>query len=304
MELLFLGTCAGKPIRERNVASIVLQATNQIKDIWMFDCGEGTQHQLLKTSVKLNRLNKLFITHLHGDHVYGIPGLLSSRSSLGCAEPLHIYGPPGIREFVEANLRITQTYLAYKLNISEISEGLVVDDAWIKVVAAKLDHRIECYGYRLEEKERPGSLNTGWLASKGLAPGPVYGRLKAGHDITLEDGTVIRSAQAIGKPIPGRTITIIGDTRPCSAAISLSLNADVLIHEATFAHALVDKAFEFGHCTALQAAQIAKAANVKKLYITHFSSRYKQDEIAELEAEARTVYSETEAAVELKSYFI
>jgi len=304
MELYFLGTSAGMPIRGRNVTSIALRISQYNGSFWMFDCGEGTQHQLLHTSLKLSRLNKLFITHLHGDHVYGLPGLLSSRSSLGGTEVLDIYGPPGLRELIETNLRITGTHLNYPLQIVEIDEGNVFEDNEVKVEAAILDHRIDSFGYRLTERERSGALNARWLVEMGVPPGPAYGQLKVGNDITLEDGRVIRSADAVGKPSPGRIITILGDTRPCNNAVKLGEGADVLIHEATFAHDLAQKAHEYGHSTALQAAEIAHAAGAKKLYLTHFSSRYQLEDLANLEAEARTVFRNSEAAIELRAYTI
>jgi len=304
MELWFLGTSAGMPIRDRNVTSIALKICQNNGLFWMVDCGEGTQHQLLKTPLKLNRLSKLFITHLHGDHVFGLPGLLSSRSSLGGTERLDIYGPPGLRELVETSLRVTETHLGFPLNLIEIEEGVIVEDGGMTVVAAKLDHRIDSFGYRMMERERPGILNAQWLAEMGVPPGPDYGHLKAGKDVTLGDGRVIRSAEAVGKPSPGRIITILGDTRPCTNAVKLSEGADVLVHEATFAHDLADKANEYGHSTALQAAQAAHTAGVGRLFITHFSSRYKQEDLADLETEARSVFSHTEAAIELKPYSI
>lgn len=302
MELLFLGTNAGMPIRDRNVTSIAIKLCENGGSFWMVDCGEGTQHQLLKTPLKLNRLNKLFITHLHGDHVFGLPGLLSSRSSLGGTERLDIYGPNGLRELVETSLGITETYLGFPLNIVEIQEGMIVEDEDMTVVAAKLDHRIESYGYRMVERERTGALNAQWLAEMEVPPGPVYRELKSGKDVTLDDGRVIRSAEAVGKPLPGRIITILGDTRPCDNAVKLGEGADVLVHEATFAHEMADKAHEYGHSTALQAAQIAHAAGAGRLFITHFSSRYKQEDLAELVAEARSVFTHTDAAIELKPY--
>ena len=304
MELLFLGTSAGMPIRERNVTSIALRFSQQSGSYWLFDCGEATQHQMNHTTLKPNRMSKLFITHLHGDHVFGIPGLLSSRSNLGGSDVLEIYGPQGVRELVESNLRISETHLVYPLEIKEIAEGIIYQDDEFTIEAAQLDHRIDCYGYRIVESERVGALNAEWLAEMEIPPGPLYGQLKSGQDITLDDGRVIRAADAVGASIPGRIITILGDTRPCQNAVKLSEGADLLVHEATFAHDLADKAEEYGHSTTLQAAQIAAAAGAKRLLITHFSSRYKNEDLAMLEAEARTVFPHTEAAIELKSYGI
>lgn len=305
MELWFLGTSAGMPIRGRNVTAIALRISQNNGSFWMFDCGEGTQHQMMHTALKLNRLTKLFITHLHGDHVYGLPGLLSSRSSLGGTDLLEIYGPPGLREFVETNLRITRTHLGYPIKIVEIvEEGVIFEDTGMTIEVAKLDHRIDSYGYRIMERERLGALNAHWLAEMGVPPGPIYGDLKTGKDVTLNDGRVIRSVDAVGESKPGRIITILGDTRPCANAIKLSNGADVLIHEATFAHVLEDKANEYGHSTTLQAARIASSAGVKRLFITHFSSRYTQEELLELQAEARSIFGHTDAAIELKPYII
>jgi len=302
MELWFLGTGAGMPIPERNVTSVGLRMPRDGGAFWLFDCGEGTQHRLLRTPLKLTRLRKLFVTHLHGDHVFGIPGLLSSRSSLGGTEPLAIYGPPGVRELVETSLRITGTHLDYPIHIEEIEEGGVCEDGGMKVEAARLDHRVECFGYRVSERPRAGALNAGWLAGIGVQPGPAYGRLKAGEDIVLEDGRVVRSIDAVGAPLAGRVVTVLGDTRPCDGAVKLAQGADVLVHEATFRHDLADKAEAYGHSTALQAAEIARAAGARRLLITHFSSRYKPEDLADLEREARSVFSRTDAALELKPY--
>jgi len=302
MELLFLGTNAGMPIRDRNVSSIVLRFAHNGGSFFMFDCGEGTQHQLLKTSYKLAQLDRLFITHLHGDHLYGLPGLLSSRSSLGGMNTLHIYGPFGLRDYIETNLRITETHLNYEIQVVEIEEGIILETDDMIVEAAKLDHRIDCYGYRMMERDRPGELQAHKLIEMGIPPGPVYKQLKEGQDITLMDGRCIRSADVVGQPLSGRIITILGDTRPCANAVSLSRDADVLIHEATFSHELIEKANEYGHSTALQAAQIAHEAGVGKLLITHFSSRYTQEDLTRLEEEARSVFLHTDVATELNAY--
>lgn len=303
MELWFLGTSAGMPIRERNVTSIVLRLT-QGGALWMFDCGEGTQHQLLKTPCKLSRLRKLFITHLHGDHVFGIPGLLSSRSSLGGHEPLEMYGPPGLRELIDTSLRMTETHLNFPLHIQEINEGVVFEDDTVKVEAAELNHRIACFGYRVHEQPRKGVLKKEQLMEIGVPPGPLYGLLKAGEDVTLADGRIIRAADVVGPPTAGRVVTILGDTRPCAAATKLAEHADVLVHEATFMRDLTDKAAEYGHSTTEQAAITARDAGAQRLLLTHFSSRYKPEDLAQLEAEARQIFARTEAAKELVCYEI
>jgi ribonuclease Z len=286
------------------VTSAALRLGTGKDAFWLFDCGEGTQHRLLRTPFKLNRLGKLLVTHLHGDHVFGIPGLLSSRSSLGAAGPLEVYGPPGVRELVETALRVTGAHLDYPLVIEEIGEGVVFENDSLLVEAARLNHRIDCFGYRVEERPRPGALNAAWLAGQGVPPGPAYGRLKAGEDVKLPDGRVIRSEDAVGPPLRGRVVAVMGDTRPCENAVRLARGADVLVHEATFAHALAEKAMAYGHSTTVQAAGIARDAGAGRLLITHFSSRYKPEEVAELEREARAVFPHAEAAVELRPYAV
>lgn len=304
MELWFMGTGAGMPIRERNVTSVVLRLSRMGEALWMFDCGEGTQHQLLRTPLKLTRLRKLFVTHLHGDHVFGIPGLLSSRASLGASEPLDVYGPPGLRELAETALRISETHLGYPLHWHEVGEGIVCEDPVMKVEAAALDHRIACFGYRVTELPLAGSLNAQWLREQGLAPGPAYGRLKAGEDVVLPDGRIVRAAEAVGEPHGGRIVTVLGDTRPCAGARKLAMGADVLVHEATFGKDLADKAGEYGHSTTLQAAEIARDAGVRRLFLTHYSSRYKPEDLPLLEAEARRIFAHSEAALERSPYAI
>ncbi|WP_276354827.1 ribonuclease Z [Cohnella caldifontis] len=304
MELWFLGTGAGRPTPDRNVTSVALRLSQGGDAFWLFDCGEGTQHRLLRTPLKLTRLKKLFVTHLHGDHVFGLPGLLSSRSSLGGTEPLELYGPPGLRELLETSLRVTGAHLDYPLAIEEIGEGFVCEDEGFTVEAAKLDHRIDCFGYRVAERPRAGVLRAAWLKEQGVPPGPLYGRLKAGEDVELPDGRVIRSAVAVGPPLAGRVVAVLGDTRPTGGAFRLARGADVLVHEATFAHGLAEKAWAYGHSTALQAAEVAREAGARRLLITHFSARYKPEDLAELEREARTVFGGTEAAVELRPYAV
>ncbi|TVY01215.1 ribonuclease Z [Cohnella terricola] len=304
MELWFMGTGAGMPIKERNVTSVALSLQRRRGTFWLFDCGEGTQHRLLHSPLRLSRMEKLFVTHLHGDHVYGIPGLLSSRSSLGGTDPLQVYGPPGLRELIESSLRITGTHLDYPLEIKEIEPGPIVVDGDFTVEAAHLDHRIECFGYRVSERPRGGKLNVELLAELGVPAGPAYGELKKGRDIVLEDGRTIRSVDVLGAPLPGRIVAIMGDTRPTAGAVALARGADLLVHEATFGDDLAGKAELYGHSTSVQAAEIAFAAGVERLLLTHFSSRYKTEDLAELEAQARAIFPHTDAAVELVPYTV
>ena len=303
MELTFLGTGAGRPMKERNVTAIALQLPPVQGSFWLFDCGEGTQHQLMQTPLKLSRLERIFITHLHGDHTFGLPGLLSSRAFAGGTEPVWLYGPPGIRELVACSLTLTETNLGYDLHIQEVERpGIAIDDHYCTVEAAELEHRIACYGYRLSEKPLPGKLDAAKLESLGFRPGPAYGRLKQGHDVELDDGRVIRAEDVTGPVQRGRIITILGDTAPCDNAVRLARDADVLVHEATFGAELADKAIEYGHSTTLHAAETAKKAGARRLVLTPFSTRYTKEDAARLEQEAQAEFPSAIAAFDLLKF--
>ncbi|MEK3865534.1 ribonuclease Z [Paenibacillus sp. FSL H7-0716] len=303
MDLYFLGTNAGVPTLQRNVTSVTLRLLEERRSIWMFDCGEGTQHQVLSSPIRLGKLEKLFITHLHGDHLFGLPGLLSSRGYQGGTAPLTVYGPPGLKAYLEISLAVSQSRIPYKIEIVEHTGGIIFEDDGFKVEAALLEHRIDSYGYRVTEKDSPGSLNTELLKSYGLKPGPIYGKLKKGEDIVTDEGVRICAADVVREPKRGRIVTILGDTRPCSGALELSLNAELIVHEATFAHDLADMAYQYHHSTARQAAELAKEAKAGQLLLTHFSSRYSShEELIPLLEEAELIFPETLLAEEFNAY--
>lgn len=302
MELLFLGTGAGVPAKERNVAATVLHLLEERGTSWLFDCGEATQHQILHTNVKLNKLEKIFITHLHGDHIFGLPGLLSSRSFQGGLSELTIYGPKGIKEFVEVSLKVSNTHVKYPLIIKVIDEGTIFEDDSFTVEVKKVEHGIDSYGFRIIEKDLSGTLLVGKLKELGVKPGPIYAKLKDGETITLDDGRLMDGKDYIGPAKKGRIVTIVGDTRRCEASYELAKNADVLVHEATFSSENGEQAYEFFHSTTKDAAGIAKAAGVKKLIMTHISSRYQGYECQSLLTEAREIFEETELADDFKSF--
>lgn len=304
MEILFLGTGAGVPAKMRNVSSLVLKLLDERGSLWLFDCGEATQHQILHTSIKPRRIEKIFITHLHGDHIYGLPGLLSSRSFQGGESLVTVYGPKGIKEYIDISLQVSGTYLKYPLEIKEVVEGIVFEDVQFQVEARKLDHGILSYGYRVIEKDRPGSLLVKKLQEANIPPGPLYKKIKAGEDIVLEDGTRLDSNQFRGDDIKGRIVTILGDTRLCDNAYSLALQADLLIHEATFAKGEEQLAHDYFHSTTSQAAMVAKEAGVKQLCLTHISSRYDKKASQLLVEEAREVFPGTVIAEDFKEIII
>ncbi|MCP3738577.1 ribonuclease Z [Rossellomorea sp. BNER] len=291
MQVLFLGTGAGVPAKLRNVTSIALKLLEERGAVWLFDCGEATQHQILHTSLKPRRIEKIFITHLHGDHLYGLPGLLGSRSFQGGQDELTVYGPKGIQEFIEVSLRVSETHLLYPLKIVEIeSEGKIFEDDSFIVEAGMLDHALTSFGYRVIEKDKQGELLSDKLKADGIPPGPVYKELKAGKIVHLGDGRVVDGERYLGPKQRGRVVTILGDTRPCQKAIDLSKKANLLIHEATFNSGQEEMAYQYFHSTTNQAANTALLADAKKLCLTHISSRFSKDEWAVLEREAREIF--------------
>ncbi|EGL8220222.1 ribonuclease Z [Listeria monocytogenes] len=299
MELVFLGTGAGIPSRGRNVTSIALSMLNERNAIWLFDCGEATQHQIMRSQIKLSKLEKIFITHLHGDHIFGLPGLLSSRSFQGGESDLTIYGPVGITEYVETSLRLSGTRLTYKIIFNEIEPGLIFEDKMFSITVDELDHGLRSFGYRIVEKDKPGALNADKLIDDGVEPGPIFQKIKKGETVTLADGSVINGKDYIDEPQKGKIISIFGDTKATASELELALNADVLVHEATFEGDKEKLAGEYMHSTTLQAASLAKKANVKKLILTHISSRYDRDASKELLIEAQSVFENTEIAYDL-----
>lgn len=305
MQLHFLGTGAGVPSKQRNTSALSLRFLNDYNGaLWFFDCGEAMQHQILHTSLKLSKLTRIFITHLHGDHIFGLPGLLGSRSFQGGTSQLTIYGPKGLKSFIETSLSISKTVLRYPLAIEEIKDNQTIELPHHFIKIKKLDHGIDSYGYRIIEKNKPGQLLVDKLKQLGIPPGPVYKAIKNGEQVQLEDGRIIDGKEFIGPEKKGKVITILGDTRPCEAALELAENADVLVHEATFMEKDRELAYEYFHSTNVDAANTAKKANVSKLILTHISSRYQNEQIEELLKEAQAIFPETAIAKDFSVFDI
>ncbi|WP_047769093.1 ribonuclease Z [Limosilactobacillus panis] len=294
MQLEFLGTGAGSPSKQRNVSSVALRLLEERNAIWLFDCGEATQHQILSTTIRPRKIEKIFITHLHGDHIFGLPGLLSSRSFQGGHEPLTVYGPVGIKRFVVTALQVSESRLSYPLHFVEIDhEGEVFNDGSFKVIAKKLDHKVACYGYRVVEKDHPGELQVAKLREMNIPSGPIYGQLKAGKTVTLDDGRILDGHDFICNPQKGRIVAILGDTRKTANAVTLAQDADVLVHESTFAKGEDKMAKNYYHSTSLQAAEIAKKAGAKRLLLNHISARYTGKAAYQLAYQVRDVFPNT-----------
>ncbi|MHC9536268.1 ribonuclease Z [Dellaglioa sp. BT-FLS60] len=294
MELEFLGTGAGAPAKNRNVTSIALKLLDERNSVWLFDAGEATQHQILQTTIKPRKIEKIFITHLHGDHIFGLPGLLSSRSFQGGNGPLTIYGPKGIKNFVRTSLQVSETKLSYTINFVELDKpGLIFEDDTFKVYFDYLDHRILSVGYRIIEHDYAGELQIDKLKELSVPSGPIYGELKAGKVVQLENGTKLDGHDFLGETKKGRIVAILGDTRKTKNSYTLANNADVLVHESTFEKSESRMARNYYHTTSAQAAEIAKKSNVKLLLLTHISARYVGKMAISLQNEARSIFKNT-----------
>lgn len=303
MELIFLGTGAGVPSKNRNVSSLALSLLQEINEVWLFDCGEATQHQILNTSIRPGKISKVFITHLHGDHIYGLPGFLSSRSFQGGDDPLTVYGPEGIKNFIEVALKTSKTHLTYPIKVIEYEEGEIFSNDKFTVSCQKLDHRIDSYGFRIVEADQIGELLVDRLKEEGIMPGPIYREIKENEKITLPSGKIIERKDFVGPSKKGRILAIFGDTRYKKEHVKLAKKADVLVHEATFSAAEDDLAEKYFHTTTKQAAKLAEKSKVKQLLLTHISSRYqKNTDLENLLEEARSVFPSTFIAHDFYRY--
>ena len=270
IEIFFIGTGASVPTKERGLPCIVLRRKGELL---MFDCGEGSQRSFLLHGFGVNRPMKIFITHMHGDHVLGVLGLIQSMGLLGRKRPLEIYGPRGLEELIETVERIVPFHHEYEVRIHEVKEGVVCETDEYVVRAILADHVIPNYAYVFEEKPRPGRFHPERALALGVPQGPLWSRLQKGEPVVVK-GRVIRPEEVLGPPRKGLKIVYSGDTRPCRALVEASMNADVLIHDSTLLDNLREKALEDGHSTARLAAEVAKKARVRLLVLFHISARY------------------------------
>ena len=283
LSLFFAGTGGSAPAARRGLPAILVRRGG---DRLLFDCGEGTQRQLLR-SVGLVDMDSVFITHFHADHWLGLPGMLKSLALRERDQPLIIYGPHGLAELMGV-MRIVYGRLPFELSIVELDPAQAVARDGYRVAAVPVRHGTrEAYGYALVEDERPGEFDPGAAERLGVRPGPDFGRLQRGHTV---DG--VAPEQVMGPPRQGRKIVFSGDTVPCEALAVAAHEADVLVHEATFSEEEADRARETFHSTARQAAELARGARARLLALTHISSRYAGGEVRH---EARAVFAATEA---------
>jgi ribonuclease Z len=284
-----LGTSASRPTVERNVSSL---AVHREGETLMFDCGEGTQRQMMRYGVSF-ALEDIFFTHMHADHLLGVIGLMRTMALQGRAERLRLWGPRGSARILKRAQEFGFERPTFPVEITEIEAGQRVARNGYVIAAFPVEHRgALSLGYALVEEERKGRFNPEQARALGIPEGPLWGQIHRGMSVTLDDGRVIDPRVLVGEKRPGRTIVITGDTRPCAATIAASRDADLLIHEATFGDEEAERAVETGHSTAREAARVARDAGVRRLLLTHFSARYSRD-AADLHREACVEFSDT-----------
>ena len=303
-EVIPLGTGSALPSRERHFSATVVQLESSL---FLFDCGEGTQHRFLDADLRLTRIEAIFITHLHGDHYFGLPGLLSTLTLLNHDKPLAVVGPRGVKEFIDSIPSRNKAHeTSLDINILEIdpqnASGQVFETAACAITTEPLVHSVQTAGYRFQEKDRPGNLDVNRARMLGIHDFMDYRALKEGRSILTPDGKRIAPEMLVGPTHPGATFAYITDTMPCPGGSILANDAHLVYHEATFIETDRQRAEQTKHATAREAATIASDAGAHQLLIGHFSGRYKES--APLLEEARAVFKNTHVAEELKPYAV
>ncbi len=287
-----LGTASGKPTPERNVSCT---AVFRDGEVILFDCGEGTQVQLTRSQLRAGAIGVICITHFHGDHINGLPGLLGTLQLNQRTAPLVLIGPVGIRRYLRTLGGLGVYGAHYPIDLVEVeAAGIVYEGPGYQIAADRLDHRVPCWGYRLSEPARPGRFDLAAAAALGVPPGPAYGELQRGNEVALEDGRVIQPEQVLGAARPGLSIAYCCDTRPCDGVIRLAAGADLLIHEGTYAPDDEKMAHQRGHSTMADAARAAVDAGARRLIVTHVSSKYVRTDV--FERDVRKIFGATEIA--------
>jgi ribonuclease Z len=271
VHITFLGTSSGVPTRSRNVSSVALNLP-QRAEVWLFDCGEATQHQLLHCDVKISQIRRIFVTHLHGDHIFGLMGLLATYGMAGSPNQIDIYGPAGLQEYLKASQKYSYTHFNYPIKVHTIEPGVVYREAEFTVTCLPLKHKVPAFGYRVTEADRPGRFDIAQAKALGIPSGPVYGQLKNGQTVTLEDGRIINGRDLCGVTEIGRSLVYCTDTVFCENSIQLALSAQV-----------------------------------QQLILTHFSPRYAPGNsigLSDLLQTAQAIFPQTQLAHDFLTYSI
>lgn len=302
MIIVPLGVASATPTATRHLSSVAVWREGSV---YLFDCGENAQMRMLQGGLKRSQIDCIFISHFDTDHYSGLIGLLSTLQLQRRDRELTLVGPKGIKDFVDWNFEFANIDLNYPINFVELDEDFegdkVVDEDEFYVEARVLNHTKFCVGYRFQEKDKPGKVDAEKAQAQGISEDWQYKELKAGNDVELDDGTVVKSMDIVGHPRPGDSFAYITDTKYCPNSVKLGKNTNVLFHEATFSQSLSDKAEETGHSTAKDAARVANEAKTKLLVITHFSARYTNEYV--LLREARDDFFPTWVATELRPIF-
>jgi len=291
MEITFLGTSAMVPTKERNLSSFILIYKGEGI---LFDCGEGTQRQLKITGIKPTKVTKIMISHWHGDHVLGLPGLIQTLGSAEYNDTLEIYGPEGTKQFIDMMFKASIFDNKIKIKVAEIKkDGVFLQNKDYSIEAFKLDHKVPTIGFNFLEKDRR-RIRVNKVKKIGIPDGPLLGKLQKGQEITFKNKKI--TPEEVTNLIEGKKISFIADTVPCKNCIKYAKEADLLICESTYSSELEDKGTDYMHLTAKQAATIANESGAKKLVLTHFSARYKSQH--ELEEDAREIFDNVNSATD------
>jgi ribonuclease Z len=292
MQVIFLGTSGSVPTPKRSLPAILIKRENEQ---FIFDCGENAQRQMIIARTGFHKKTKVFITHMHGDHILGLPGLLQTMALLDRTRELDIYGPLGIKRFLTGIKKAVQFVLTFPVSIHEIAQpGIICDEEQYTVEAVKSNHVIDSLAYALAEKPRPGMFYPKKAKALGVKEGPLWSELQKGKNVRLPNGRIVKPEDVMGPPRKGRKIVYTGDTRPFKDLAGFAADADLLINDCTLGDDLAERADEDGHSTPSQAAENAKKAKVKKLVLTHISARY--DDTTALLKQARKIFRNTVVA--------
>lgn len=291
MEIIFLGTSSAVHSKDRNHPSIAIRAFGEV---FLFDCGEATQKQILQTNVSPMKISKIFLTHYHGDHILGLPGLLQSMSLNGREKKLTIYGPKGLNKIKDAIYSLGYCAIEYPVEFIEIDSGIIIDNEEYFIQAQRVRHNVPALAYSIEEKKKPRFLRDKAI-ELGVPVGPAFGRLHNGEEVEI-NGRIIKPEQVLGEPRKGIKITYSGDTRPCEEMIMFARDSTILIHESTFLKQDYTNAEEYAHSTSIDAAYVAKDSNSKELILTHISTRYSEDYAEIMLKEAQSIFENTRLA--------
>jgi ribonuclease Z len=301
LEVFVLGTSGMMPLPGRFLTSAMVRREGEL---FLFDCGEGTQISLKMLNIKWKKISSIFISHMHADHVTGLPGMLMLSSQVDREDPLYIYGPARLQEYISQNRRLLDMYINYEIIVQAVQPGIIYETDEFEVEAFPLEHTKPCFGYTMREKPRPGLFHPEKADSLGVPRGPLWSRLQSGSSVELSDGRVVTSDQIMGEPREGRTFSYVTDTLYHPSISEYVRNADLLLCEGMFDDSLLESALEKKHMTARQAAMIARDAEVKSMGLFHYSPRYTDRDLRDLLKEAREVYPQTFLARDRMSFDI